>query len=93
MLKAVATVNNRRTLFLGLDRTNTERLHGDQPIVIDVQALLAGGPYTDVQDLVITAHETLADAHAAWSELMPLPPYRDVGPDDAPHVYVRRGTR
>lgn len=58
MIKMVATVNNRRTLFLGLSRENTTRLHDDQPIAVDVQALLALLPVDDVQDVVIFAGET-----------------------------------
>lgn len=90
MHKAYALVNNRRTLFLGLTRKNTERLHEDKPIHIDLQAMLAtstlDGP---VQDLVITAGETERDTYEMWSQFLPLPPYVEVGPDDAPSVFRR----
>jgi hypothetical protein len=59
MLKVIATVNNRRTLFLGLSRENTRRLHKGQPIPVDAQALTQGalldGP---IQDVVLFAGET-----------------------------------
>lgn len=77
MLKIVATVNNRQTLFLGLDRRNTTALHAGKPIAVDAQALLAqskdGGP---VQDIVICAGETLEDIHRELGQYLPLPPMK-----------------
>ena len=59
VLRVVATVNNRRTLFLGLSRENTRRLHQNEPIPVDAQALaqtsLLDGP---IQDVVLFAGET-----------------------------------
>lgn len=89
MLKIVAVVNNRRTLFLGLARTNTERLHDDQPIVVDSQAI--GGIEVDgfpcpIQDIVLLAGESLADVHAQLIAAgLPLPPF-----EDTPTVYRRQ---
>lgn len=71
MLKVVATVNNRQTLFLGLDRQNTKRLHAGEPIHFDLQALTA--QIADVQDVVICAGETVAEIHAELSQYLPLP--------------------
>ena len=74
MLKIVATVNNRQTLFLGLDRENTTRLHEGKPIAVDVQALnqtSRGGP---VQDVMLCAGETLEDIHRELGQYLPLPP-------------------
>ena len=62
MIKLLTVLNNRRTLMLGLSRANTERLHDDQPIAVDLQALLLmaghGTAFPDVQDVVIFAGET-----------------------------------
>lgn len=69
MLKVVAMVNNRRTLFCGLDRENTKRLHAGQPIAIDAQAV-AGAP---VLDVVLFAGETLEDCHAELGKYIELP--------------------
>lgn len=80
MLKVVTTVNNRRTLFLGLDRENTTRLHEGKPIAVDVQALMAqakdAGP---VQDIVIVAAETVELIHRELSRYLPLPPLSPEG--------------
>lgn len=76
MLKVLTTVNNRRTLFLGLDRENTNRLHGGKPIAVDVQALAATVD-GEVQDVVLFAGETLADVHAELSQFVPLPPLEE----------------
>lgn len=76
MLKIVATVNNRQTLFLGLDRENTTRLHEGKPIAVDAQALTQqsqGGP---VQDIVLCAGETLDDLHKELGQFLPLPPMK-----------------
>lgn len=86
MLKIVATVNNRKTLFLGLDRANTTRLHLGKPIVVDAQALIPTGT-GQVQDIVLCAAETAAELHAELSRYMPLPPYVETGPDDAPVLW------
>lgn len=73
MLRVVVTINNRRTLFLGLDRANTKRLHNGQPIVTDIQAL--GSTESDpIQDIVLCADETLGDLHTKLSKYLPLPP-------------------
>lgn len=79
MLKVLATVNNRRTLFLGLDRVNTARLHEGKPIHVDAQALAATaeGP---VQDVVLFAGETTAEIHAELSQYLPLPPFQEPTP-------------
>lgn len=74
MLKVVATVNNRRTLFLGLDRENSNRLHEGKPIVVDLQALAPVGDGR-LQDLVLCAGQTLAEVHAELSQFLPLPPW------------------
>lgn len=76
MLRIVATVNNRQTLFLGLDRTNTDRMHQGDPVVVDLQALTANIEQP-VQDIVLCADETLADIHADLSRFLPLPPLED----------------
>jgi hypothetical protein len=82
MLKVGATVNNRRTLFLGLDRTNTTRLHAGEPIAVDVQALAVGvgGPF---QDVVLFAGETLEDMATELDKYVPgvLARYRAQGGD------------
>lgn len=77
MLKILATVNNRRTLFLGLDRTNTDRLHEGKPIPVDAQALAATTPGGPVQDIVLLAGETQAEIHAELSKHLPLPPFQE----------------
>lgn len=94
MLKVVVDISNRRTLFLGLERNNTERIHKDEPIVIDLQALTAqmDGP---VQDLVIVAAETPREVHAMLSVHfhrigVELPPYKEVGKDDPAYVFRRQ---
>lgn len=74
MIKIVSTVNNRQTLFLGLDRANTTRLHEGQPIVFDAQVLLRGLD-EPVQDIVICAGETLEELHGELSKYLPLPPF------------------
>lgn len=79
MLKIVAKVNNRSTLFLGLDRTNTTRLHEGKPIVLDAQALVGGGPR--IQDIVLCAGETLEEIHAELSKHMTLPAYVEPEPE------------
>lgn len=57
-IKAIARVNNRTTLFVGLSRANTTRLHEDQPIPIDLKAMLQLTPNVDeIEDLVIFAEE------------------------------------
>ena len=81
MIKMIATINNRRTLFLGLERTNTDRLHDDQPIPIDLQAMLATTDVPDVQDIVLLAGETLAEVYAQLAEGIPgLPPFQEPVP-------------
>lgn len=79
MLKIVSKVNNRNTLFLGLDRTNTTRLHEGKPIVIDAQALVGGGPR--IQDIVLCAAETLEELHAELSKHLPLPAFVEPDPE------------
>lgn len=74
MLKIVATINNRQTLFLGLDRENTARLHEGEPIAVDIQALVHGSNGVPIQDIVLCAGETLADLHRDLSQFLPLPP-------------------
>lgn len=56
MLKAVATINGRRTVMLGLSATNVERLRADQPIRIrggtiglDFDIVIDGGRGTEEQ--------------------------------------------
>jgi hypothetical protein len=58
MIKVVGIINNRRTLILGLSRENTTRLHKDQPIAVDVQALLTPTDILDIQDIIVFAGET-----------------------------------
>lgn len=88
MLKAIATLNNRRTLFLGLQRENTKRLHDDKPIVIDLQALLAGDD--PIQDIVIYAAETHRGLHDQLTSLgLPMPPFVEPTPEHT--VFHRRG--
>ena len=78
MLKVVAEVNNRRTLFVGLSRENTVRMHRGQPIAVDVQALLAQVKEVgDVQDIIIFAGESDRDVHATLAEYLPLPPFSE----------------
>ncbi len=94
MLKVLATVNNRRTLFLGLERENTARLHDDKPIVLDLQAMTQSIEMAaPVQDIVILAGETLRDVYAQLLEVMPeLPPYVEPEPDQPPWTY-RKGSK
>lgn len=78
MLRVVANINNRRTLFLGLDRNNTDNLHVDQPIVVDYQALMQTSGGQPVQDIVIFAEETLEQVHQNLLDAgLPLPPYAE----------------
>lgn len=84
MLKIVASVNNRETLFLGLDRENTTRLHEGKPIVVDAQALTAQLKHGPIQDVVLCAGETLDDIHAELSQYIPLPPMAGGTRWDAP---------
>lgn len=78
MIKAVAHINNRATLILGLDRRNTDSIHAAKPIVVDLQAILQGSPNTEaVQDIVIVAGETLQQVHADLARFLPLPPYEE----------------
>jgi hypothetical protein len=87
VIRAVATVNNRCTMFVGLDRNNTTMLHEGHPIAIDVQAIMAQVPADQVQDLVIFAGETLKAAHEELGEYLPLPPFdQPEGGDDRPPV-------
>jgi hypothetical protein len=58
MIKVVGIINNRRTLILGLSRENTTRLHKNQPIAVDVQALLTPTDILDIQDIIVFAGET-----------------------------------
>lgn len=60
MIKALGTINNRRTLILGLSRENTNRMHKDMPIVVDLQAFLQTADIAKdpIQDIVIFAGET-----------------------------------
>lgn len=79
VLKIVATINNRRTLILGLSRENTTRLHDNKPIAVDVQALTAALSEGPVQDIFICAGETERDLHMEWSGLIPnLPSYEEM---------------
>lgn len=72
MLKIGVTVNNRRTLFLGLDRNNTDRLHRDQPIPVDIQALAQGGDLDGpFQDVVLVAGETLSEIATTLDRYIP----------------------
>lgn len=78
MLKAMAQINGRKTLILGLERANMERLIADQPIAIDVQALLQATPSIDeVQDIWLVGGETLADVHADLAKGLPMPPFEE----------------
>lgn len=61
MLKIVANVGGRATLFLGIDRANTERLHADMPIKVNAEELLEPTSMDKVQDVVLVAGETVAD--------------------------------
>lgn len=74
MIRVVATVNNRITLFLGIDRENTERMLAGSPITCDAQALATNSP-GPIQDIVIYAGETLEAAHTQLAQYLPLPPY------------------
>lgn len=86
MLKVVSLVNNRRTLFLGLSRENTMRLHDDQPIAIDLQAMTAG--MDPVQDVVIYAAENSRDLHDKLAAAgLEMPPY--VEPQPGAPVIIR----
>lgn len=80
MLKIVAVVNNRKTLFLGLSKVNTSRLLDGKPSVIDVQALVAGAE--PVQDIVLCAGETDKVVYDELAQYIDLPPYREPRPDE-----------
>lgn len=92
MLKIVTTLNNRRTLILALERVNTDRLHQDMPMVIDLQALRQSADYDEpFQDLVIFAEETLEAAHAKLVDLgLPMPGWQEPTPDG---VTLHRGSQ
>ena len=79
MIRAIGELNNRRTLFVGLDRRNTTRMHEDEPIVVDAQALLAAvGDERQIQDIIIFAEETPEEAHARLKGIFPdLPEYKE----------------
>jgi hypothetical protein len=64
MIKIVAETSMGATLFLGLERANTDRLHADMPIGIDVQELLAAtSGVKSVERIVLIAGETLEDVY------------------------------
>lgn len=71
MLKAMALVNNRRTLFLGLSRENTRRLHEGLPIAVDAQALAQMAQGEPVQDIVLFAGETEEACAAELAQYFP----------------------
>jgi hypothetical protein len=81
MLKAVVRVNNRVTLFLGITRDNTDRLHVDEPIAIDLQVLVQQSGGRPVQDIVLYAGETDRDVYDQLaSRGLPLPPFVEPQP-------------
>jgi hypothetical protein len=82
VIKMLAQLHGRRTLFLGLTRENTARLHGNEPIAVDVQALLAQVPESDaVQDVIIFAGEDLKQVHGQLKPFFPdLPPFEEPTP-------------
>ena len=90
MLKIYALINGRRTLFLGLSRTNCERLLDDQPIrPVSLDYLTSYGALPGpVEDVIIFGGETEAVCHAHLARYFPeLPPYREALPGE-PFVYV-----
>lgn len=73
MLKLVATSQTpdgpQSTLFLGLERENTNRLHDNKPIVIDMAELPKA-----FDRIVILGGETLADVYDDLRAIgLPLP--------------------
>lgn len=71
MIKVFVHVNNRATLILGLSRNNTEHLHKDHPIAVDLQALLATNTTKVPQDIWIIAGETEEEMYAQLRRAMP----------------------
>lgn len=79
MIKMIATLGGKKTLFLGLERLNTEKMHDGKPIRVDVAELIEGFEDKDAFDEVIVwAGETLEDAYNELREAIPdLPPYEE----------------
>ena len=82
MLKAIATIGNRRTLIIGLERENWNRINADMPIALNVRELLADSPNTDaIDDIWLIGGETLADVHAQLKVVIPtMPDYEEPTP-------------
>lgn len=57
MIKAIAVVNGRTTLLLGLSVENFGRMMADKPIAVDVQAMFAMPEPRPIQDVVLIAGE------------------------------------
>lgn len=87
MIKVIAVLHNRRTLILGLDRVNTQRIHADQPIVLDLQALVQSighGLDGPVQDIIVIGGETLEDVYTQLHEVLPtLPPFAEMKEEES----------
>lgn len=87
MLKIVANLDGRATLFLGIDRENTSRLHADMPIKVNAEELLEPTGMDQVQDVVLIAGETMADILDQLRRAgLPLP---DDLPDEGEYRRVR----
>jgi hypothetical protein len=81
MLKIVAEVNNRQTLFLGMSRLTTAKLHMGQPIPIDIQALAQTSGGKPIQDVILCAGDTDKDVYDELKKYMPqLPPFVEPTP-------------
>lgn len=93
MLKIVTTINNRRTAIFAFERVNLERLLADQPVLIDMQALVQHADYDEpIQDIVIMAEETMQDVHRRLTNVgLPLPAFESLGPADPP--LIRKNVR
>lgn len=80
MIKVVIQMGKSRTLFIGLDRTNTDRLHNDEPIMLHLGDLLKKAKLVEVDEIVIFADETLDAAYHQLDTHIPgvLPPFQEL---------------